>query len=148
MGVRGGRPLQDAYPARVRGGPLLKAYEIAESLVQSPPRRIATIVSETPEAGAQRCPECGGSLLPGVVAMPIIGGLRFVYRAGTNEVATEVDAGLCANCGRVTLTARDPARIVQAQRAFRLGRASPRWRLPPRSAPSDTVTDRGEQAET
>jgi hypothetical protein len=94
-------------------------------------------MTESPEAAAQRCPHCGAALLPGNVAVPIIGSLRFVYRAGTNEVSTEVDAGLCADCGQVTLRARDPSQIVQAQRAFRLGRATPRWRLPRRSATSE-----------
>jgi hypothetical protein len=71
------------------------------------------------------CPECGGDLVAGRIAVPIVGSLRFVYRLGTNEVATEVAAQLCGDCGRVRLQAKDPELIVRAVRAST--RTSPRW---------------------
>jgi hypothetical protein len=97
-----------------------------------------------PEPGAEYCPDCGGSLVSGKVAVPIIGTLRFVYRIGTNEIATEVRAQMCADCGRVVLRATDPGLIRRAQEAGRLGRTSPRWGLPRRdtaSRPDTTSSD-------
>ena len=89
------------------------------------------------EPDAERCRRCGGSLLDGNIAMPVLGGLRFVLRVGTGEAATEVAAQMCAQCGEVTLRGRDPARIVQAQRAAKLGKTSPQWRVPRKAAPPD-----------
>jgi hypothetical protein len=71
------------------------------------------------------CPECGGDLVAGRIAVPIVGSLRFVYRLGTNEVATEVTAQLCGDCGRVRLQAKDPELILRAVRAST--RTAPRW---------------------
>jgi protein involved in polysaccharide export with SLBB domain len=68
-----------------------------------------------------RCP-CGGQWVDGRIAVPIVGALRFVYRLGTNEVATEVAAQMCGNCGAVQLRARDPEAIVRAHRAAAHGR--------------------------
>ena len=68
---------------------------------------------------APGCPRCGGSWVDGRVALPIVGGLKFVYRLGTNDVATEVAARMCECCGHVDLVARDPATIVRAPRAAR-----------------------------
>jgi hypothetical protein len=84
------------------------------------------------DPAAEPCPDCGGSTVAGKVAVPIIGTLRFVYRLGTNEIATEVAALMCGDCGRVTLRAKDPALIQRAQRAGLLGRAAPTWGLKPR----------------
>jgi hypothetical protein len=75
-----------------------------------------------------RCPSCGGQWVDGRIAVPIVGALRFVYRLGTNEVATEVSARMCGDCGAVELRARDPETIVRAQRAAAQGRAKP-WPL-------------------
>jgi hypothetical protein len=60
-------------------------------------------------------------LVAGKVAVPIIGGLRFVYRIGTNEIATEVSAMMCGDCGLVRLQAQDPEIIRRAERAGRFG---------------------------
>jgi Zn-finger nucleic acid-binding protein len=76
----------------------------------------------------EHCPSCRGQWIDGRIAVPIVGSLRFVYRLGTNEVATEVAAQMCGNCGAVQLRARDPEAIVRAQRAAAQGRAKP-WPL-------------------
>ena len=73
----------------------------------------------------EHCPSCGGQWIDGKIAVPIVGSLRFVYRLGTNEVATEVAARMCGDCGAVQLRARDPEAIVRAQRAAAQGRAKP-----------------------
>lgn len=81
------------------------------------------------------CPLCGGPWIDGRIAVPIVGSLRFVYRLGTNEVATEVAARMCESCGHVGLRARDPELIGRARRAATHGRAVQRWALrTPRSA--------------
>ena len=72
------------------------------------------------------CPLCGGTWVDGRVAMPIVGSLRFSYKLGTNEVATEVAARMCADCGTVHLRATDPERIVRAQAAARVARRPPK----------------------
>ena len=69
----------------------------------------------------ERCPLCGGSWVDGRLAVPVVGSLRFSYRLGTNDVATEVDARMCADCGHVALRARNPEMIVRARRAEREG---------------------------
>jgi hypothetical protein len=66
-------------------------------------------------------------LIDGRVAIPIVGALRFVYRLGTNEVATEVLAQMCRDCGHVALRGRDPDLISRAQRAWALARPTRRW---------------------
>jgi hypothetical protein len=76
----------------------------------------------------EHCPSCGGEWIDGKIAIPIVGSLRFVYRLGTNEVATEVAARMCGDCGTVQLRARDPEAIVRAQRAAAHGKARP-WPL-------------------
>ena len=75
------------------------------------------------------CPECGGPWVDGRIAVPIVGSLRFTYRLGTTEVATEVAARLCQECGHVDLRARDPQLIARAQQASTRGRT--RWPLRP-----------------
>jgi Zn-finger nucleic acid-binding protein len=77
---------------------------------------------------AERCPSCGGEWVDGRIAVPIVGSLRFVYRLGTNEVATEVAAQMCGDCGAVQLRARDPQAIVRAQRAAAHARPTRRSR--------------------
>jgi hypothetical protein len=67
------------------------------------------------------CPRCGGPWVDGRLAVPVVGSLRFSYRLGTNDVATEVDARMCADCGHVDLRARNPEMIVRARRAEREG---------------------------
>lgn len=73
------------------------------------------------------CPQCGGAWIDGRIAVPIVGGLRFVYRLGTNEVTTEVAAQMCEDCGHVGLRARRPELIKRAQNAAAQGRTRPRW---------------------
>jgi hypothetical protein len=90
-------------------------------------------MSAEADAPVDRCPDCGGSWLAGRVAVPVLGALRFVCRVGTTEVGTEVAARLCGDCGRIDLRATDPDVIRRAQHAAKLGRTTPRWKLPPRS---------------
>jgi hypothetical protein len=73
------------------------------------------------------CSRCAGPLIDGRIAVPIVGSLRFVYRLGTNEVATEVAARVCEDCGHVDLWAQNPELISRARQANRYGRAVPRW---------------------
>jgi hypothetical protein len=75
------------------------------------------------------CPLCGGPWIDGRIAVPIVGSLRFVYRLGTNEVATEVAAKMCKDCGHVSLRAREPDLIGRAQEAAAQGPAAQRWPL-------------------
>jgi hypothetical protein len=75
---------------------------------------------------AEGCPECDGSWLSGKIAIPIAGGLRFVYRLRTNEVATEVTARMCGDCGRVELRGKDPGLIRRAHEAGQRASAMPR----------------------
>jgi hypothetical protein len=76
----------------------------------------------------ERCPGCGGAWIDGRIAVPVVGALRFSYRLGTTEVATEVAAQMCEGCGVVRLRARDPEAIVRARRAAEQGRTRP-WPL-------------------
>lgn len=71
------------------------------------------------------CRDCGGSLVEGSMALPLLGSPRFAYRLGTTEVTTEVAALMCLDCGTVRLRARDPERIRNAA-AARAARPSPR----------------------
>jgi protein involved in polysaccharide export with SLBB domain len=72
------------------------------------------------------CPRCTGPLVDGRIAVPIVGSLRFVYRLGTNDVATEVAARMCQDCGHVDLVAREPQVIARARRAAEQARVVPR----------------------
>ena len=56
-------------------------------------------------------------MIDGRIAIPIVGSLRFVYRLGTNEVATEVVAQMCSDCGHVVLRGREPDLIRRAEAA-------------------------------
>jgi predicted Zn-ribbon and HTH transcriptional regulator len=80
-------------------------------------------------ATPQRCPSCGGQWIDGRIAMPIVGGLRFTYRLGTNEVTTEVAARMCKDCGYVELRAREPDLISRAAQASAQARPPQRWAL-------------------
>jgi hypothetical protein len=73
------------------------------------------------------CRDCGGSLVEGSMALPLLGSPRFAYRLGTTEVTTEVAALMCVDCGTVRLRARDPGRIRSAAAARE---ARPSSRLP------------------
>jgi hypothetical protein len=75
------------------------------------------------------CPLCGGRWIDGRVAMPLVGSLRFVYRLGTNDVAAEVVAQMCTECGHVRLRARDPEPIRRAEYAATHSRSMNRWDL-------------------
>lgn len=76
---------------------------------------------------APACRECGGRVVDGSMALPVLGSPRFTYRLGTTEVATDVAALMCLDCGTVRLCARDPERI---RRAAAAGAARPSPRLP------------------
>ena len=78
---------------------------------------MTTPVPDGTSGPAGLCPLCGGQWIDGRVAIPIVGSLRFVYRLGTNEVATEVTARMCKDCGHLELRARDPDLIRRADQA-------------------------------
>jgi hypothetical protein len=80
-------------------------------------------------AGPARCPSCGGRWIDGRIAMPIVGGLRFTYRLGTNEVTTEVAARMCGDCGQVDLRGREPDLIRRAEQASAQAGPTQRWAL-------------------
>lgn len=92
------------------------------------------------------CPDCGGDLVEGSMALPVLGAPRFAYRLGTTEVTTEVAALMCVDCGTVRLRARDPGRIRGAAAAGRGARPSVRlpnpFRRPSADPPSDPPTAR------
>ena len=75
------------------------------------------------------CSACGGEMIDGRVAMPIVGSLRFVFRLGTNEITTEILARMCGDCGHVELRGRDPGLIGRARRAAAEARPLQRWAL-------------------
>jgi hypothetical protein len=84
---------------------------------------------ETGDSPPDVCRDCGGRLVEGSMALPLLGSPRFAYRLGTTEVTTEVAALMCLNCGTVQLRARDPERISSAV-AARESRSGPSLRLP------------------
>ncbi|MPY57626.1 hypothetical protein [Streptomyces spongiae] len=63
---------------------------------------------------ADSCRDCGGTLVEGSMALPLLGSPRFAYRLGTTEVTTEVAALMCPSCGTITLRGRNPDRIRNA----------------------------------
>ncbi len=69
------------------------------------------------------------------MAVAVLGAPRFVVRIGTTEVATEVGATLCGECGLVQLKGRDPAGVRTARLAAGLGRTPVRWPWRTRPAP-------------
>jgi len=73
------------------------------------------------------CPLCGGQWIDGRIAMPLVGGMRFVYRLGTNDVTAEVVAQMCTDCGHVRMRARAPEPIRRAEYAAIHSRAVNRW---------------------
>jgi hypothetical protein len=81
------------------------------------------------ECSPQRegCPLCGGQWIEGRMAMPLVGSLRVVYRLGMNDVAAEVLAQMCTDCGHVRLRARDPELIRRAEHAATHSRSVNRW---------------------
>lgn len=68
------------------------------------------------------CRDCGGTLVEGSMALPLLGSPRFAYRLGTTEVTTEVAALMCLNCGTVRLRGRNPDRIRNAVAAKKVHR--------------------------
>lgn len=85
-------------------------------------------VDAAAERGFDRdtCRDCGGDLVEGSMALPVLGAPRFAYRLGTTEVTTEVAALMCVDCGTVRLRARNPERIRNAAAAARTARPSAR----------------------
>jgi hypothetical protein len=92
---------------------------------------MTTPVPDAPSGRGQLCPLCGGRWIDGRIAIPIVGSLRFVYRLGTNEVATEVIARMCKDCGHLELRARDPDLIRRAEEASTQARPVRSRALPP-----------------
>jgi hypothetical protein len=91
------------------------------------------------ESSLQResCPLCGGQWIEGRMAMPLVGSLRFVYRLGTNDVAAEVRAQMCTDCGHVRLRARDPEMICRAEQAVTHSRSVNRWDMRAKRGPEE-----------
>lgn len=78
----------------------------------------------SPQGVDVTCRHCGGELIDGLLALPLIGRARFAYRLSGQSIETEVDAHMCAECGAITFRANDPGRIVRAAAAARAaGRA-------------------------
>ncbi|MBO8191559.1 hypothetical protein ITI46_07615 [Streptomyces oryzae] len=94
-----------------------------------------------PESEA-RC-DCGGTLVAGSMALPLLGSPRFACRLGTTEVTTEVMAFMCSGCGTVRLRGRHPERIRNATAARKARRQSLRL---PRVA--DSTEARGPETES
>jgi hypothetical protein len=73
------------------------------------------VTAPQPAAG---CRLCGGNLIPGVIALPVIGPAKFAYHLeGAPAIETEIDATMCAQCGAIDFTARNPGRISRAHAA-------------------------------
>ena len=106
------------------------------------------LVPDGGQGPGELCPVCRGRWIDGRVAIPIVGSLRFVYRLGTNEVATEVAARMCKDCGHVELRGREPDLISRAERASTQARPAQRWAVRTRR-PADGYRSRygQEQAE-
>jgi hypothetical protein len=95
----------------------------------------ATPVENSNQHGS--CPLCGGRWIEGRMAMPLVGSLRFVYRLGTNDVAAEVRAQMCTDCGHVRLRARDPEMICRAEQAVIHSRSVNRWDMRAKRGPEE-----------
>lgn len=65
------------------------------------------------------CRECGGELITGSLALPILGRARFAYSLRGRAIETDVDSHMCAKCGAITFHAADPERIRRAAEADR-----------------------------
>jgi hypothetical protein len=64
------------------------------------------------------CHLCGGALIAGTVALPVVGQAKFAYRLpGIPAIETEIDGTMCTLCGSIAFTARDPERIRAAHAA-------------------------------
>jgi len=73
-------------------------------------------MSEVSPPGA--CHLCGGDLIAGTVALPVVGQAKFAYRLpGIPSIETEIDGTMCTKCGAIAFIARDPQRIRAAHAA-------------------------------
>jgi hypothetical protein len=106
----------------------------------------ATPAESSPQR--ENCPLCGGQWIEGRMAMPLIGSLRFVYRLGTNDVAAEVLAQMCTDCGHVRLRARDPELIRRAEQAATHSRSVNRWDMMAKRGPGEFRSRYGREAFT
>lgn len=72
----------------------------------------------TEPASPGTCHLCGGTLIAGTVALPVVGQAKFAYRLpGIPAIETEIDGTMCASCGAIAFIARDPKRIRGAHAA-------------------------------
>ena len=69
------------------------------------------------DTAAERCARCGGELIAGSLALPMLGPAQFAYNLLGKSIETNVDALMCAQCGAVTFTAHDLKHIIQAHAA-------------------------------
>lgn len=65
------------------------------------------------------CERCGGDVIAGTLALPMLGRARFAYSLRGRSVETELDSRMCVRCGAITFTAKDPERIRRAAAASR-----------------------------
>lgn len=65
------------------------------------------------------CQECGGALVSGAVAFPVLGAPKFSYRLKTVDVSVDVGARMCDTCGLVVFRVADPGPIREARAAVR-----------------------------
>ena len=70
---------------------------------------------ETPSG----CDRCGGDVIVGTFALPMLGRARFAYSLRGRSVETELNSRMCVSCGAIMLTATDPERIRRADAASR-----------------------------
>lgn len=75
------------------------------------------------------CQQCGGAMISGGVAFPLLGAPKFSYRLKTVDVSVEIGARMCDTCGIVEFRVDDPKPIRDARAAARRASEQPaeRW---------------------
>lgn len=75
-----------------------------------------------------RCRECGGELIVGRLALPLLGSAKFAYSLRGRSIEAGIVSRMCAECGTISLVVADPAlirRAAAADRAASTGRRRP-----------------------
>lgn len=103
---------QAGRDAATPGAPRTTVGPTREGEARKEQHPMNTPADSTPAEDA--CHDCGGTLVEGSMALPLLGSPRFAYRLGTTEVTTEVAALMCLECGTVRLRGRNPDRIRNA----------------------------------
>lgn len=68
----------------------------------------------TSSGDPRACARCGGDLVDGSLALPMLGRAKFAYDLRGRSIETDVDARMCTTCGAITFTAADLERIRRA----------------------------------